>query len=77
MLNTIKSQIQKKLKILNSRVLSNNKLPLSVIQYDATDIVNCLDTLTRGWPTIGKEVANRLLNVICTKENGVVCPKTL
>jgi CDP-6-deoxy-D-xylo-4-hexulose-3-dehydrase len=58
MLNTIKSQIQKKLKILNSRVLSNNKLPLSVIQYDATDIVNCLDTLTRGWPTIGKEVAN-------------------
>ncbi len=58
MLNTIKSQIQKKLKILNSRVLSNNKLPLSVIQYDATDIINCLDTLTRGWPTIGKEVAN-------------------
>ena len=58
MQNTIKSQIQKKLKILNSRVLSNNKLPLSVIQYDAADIVNCLDTLTRGWPTIGKEVAN-------------------
>ena len=58
MQNTIKSQIQKKLKILNSRVLSNNNLPLSVIQYDATDIVNCLDTLTRGWPTIGKEVEN-------------------
>lgn len=58
MQNTIKYQIQKKLKILNSRVLSNNKLPLSVIQYDAADIVNCLDTLTRGWPTIGKEVAN-------------------
>ena len=35
---------------------SNNKLPLSVIQYDETDIINCLDTLTRGWPTIGKEV---------------------
>ncbi len=58
MQNTIKSQIEKKLKTLNSRVLSDNKLPLSVIQYDATDIVNCLDTLTRGWPTIGKEVAN-------------------
>ncbi len=58
MQNTIKSQIEKKLKILNSRVLSNNNLPLSVIQYDATDIVNCLDTLTRGWPTIGKEVEN-------------------
>ena len=58
MQNTIKSQIQKKLKILNSRMLSNNNLPLSVIQYDATDIVNCLDTLTRGWPTIGKEVEN-------------------
>ena len=58
MQNTIKSQIQKKLKILNSRVLSNNNLPLSVIQYDATDIVNGLDTLTRGWPTIGKEVEN-------------------
>mgnify|MGYP001295462917 CR=1 FL=1 len=58
MQNSIKSQIEKKLKILNSRVLSNNNLPLSVIQYDATDIVNCLDTLTRGWPTIGKEVEN-------------------
>ena len=58
MQNTIKFQIEKKLKTLNSRVLSNNKLPLSVIQYDATDIVNCLDTLTRGWPTIGKEVEN-------------------
>ena len=56
--NTIKAQIQKKLKLLESRVLSNNKLPLSVIQYDAQDIINCLNTLTRGWPTIGKEVLN-------------------
>ena len=56
MQNSIKLQIRNKLKILNSKVQSNNKLPLSVIQYDETDIINCLDTLTRGWPTIGKEV---------------------
>ena len=54
--SSIKSQIKNKLKILNKKVQSNNKLPLSVIQYDENDIVNCLNTLTRGWPTIGKEV---------------------
>ena len=65
----IKIQIKNKLKILNKRVQSNNQLPLSVIQYDENDIVNCLNTLTRGWPTIGKEVAKggkqnkKLLNI--------------
>ena len=54
--SSIKSQIKNKLKILNKKVQSNNKLPLSVIQYDENDIVNCLNTLTRGWPTIGREV---------------------
>ena len=54
--NFIKLQIKKKLEVLNKRVQSNNKLPLSVIQYDETDIINCLNTLTRGWPTIGNEV---------------------
>ena len=57
MQNSIKIQIKKKIDILNKNVQSNNKLPLSVIQYDETDIINCLDTLTRGWPTIGKEVS--------------------
>ena len=56
MQNSIKFQIKKKLDNLNKNIQSNNKLPLSVIQYDETDIINCLDTLTRGWPTIGKEV---------------------
>lgn len=56
MQNSIKLQIKKKLDNLNKNIQSNNKLPLSVIQYDETDIINCLDTLTRGWPTIGKEV---------------------
>ena len=65
----IKLQIKNKLKILNKKVQSNNQLPLSVIQYDENDIVNCLNTLTRGWPTIGKEVAKvenkikKLLNI--------------
>ena len=56
MQNSIKFQIKKKLDNLNKNIQSKNKLPLSVIQYDETDIINCLDTLTRGWPTIGKEV---------------------
>ena len=46
-------KLKKKLDNLNKNIQSNNKLPLSVIQYDETDIINCLDTLTRGWPTIG------------------------
>ena len=56
--NSIKSEIHNKLQILERKLSSKNNLPLSVIQYDAQDIINCLDTLTRGWPTIGKEVAN-------------------
>ena len=58
MQNSIKYQIKKKLNRLNKQIQLNNNLPLSVIQYDETDIINCLDTLTRGWPTIGKEVQN-------------------
>jgi len=56
MQNSIKFEIKKKLDSLNKYIQSNNKLPLSVIQYDENDIINCLETLTRGWPTIGKEV---------------------
>ena len=55
-INIIKSNIKKKLLILNKKVNSGRNLPLSVIQYDENDIINCLNTLTRGWPTIGKEV---------------------
>ena len=54
--NIIKSNIKKKLFILNKKVNSGRNLPLSVIQYDENDIINCINTLTRGWPTIGKEV---------------------
>ena len=54
--NSIRSQIKKKLTILDKRVQAKNNLPLSVIQYDENDIINCLETLTRGWPTIGQEV---------------------
>ena len=52
----IKSNKKKKLLILNKKVNSGRNLPLSVIQYDENDIINCINTLTRGWPTIGKEV---------------------
>ena len=34
MQNSIKFQIKKKLDNLNKNIQSNNKLPLSVIQYD-------------------------------------------
>ena len=54
--NSIKSQVHKKLQSLERKVSLKNNLPLSVIQYDAQDIVNCLNTLTKGWPTIGEEV---------------------
>ena len=57
-LNIIKANIKKKLNYLDKKIRSNNNLPLSVIQYDEMDIINCLNTLTKGWPTIGNEVAN-------------------
>ena len=69
MQNSIENQIKIKLKTLSQSIQRNNNLPLSVIQYDEKDIVNCLNTLTRGWPTIGREVAKvekkiqKLLNI--------------
>ena len=44
--NSIKSQVHKKLQSLERKLSLKNNLPLSVIQYDAQDIVNCLNTLT-------------------------------
>ena len=52
----IRENLKKKLLRLEKSINIDNDLPLSVIQYDHIDIENCLNTLTRGWPTIGKEV---------------------
>lgn len=54
----IKFEIKKKLNYLDSKSFANNNLPLSIIQYDTKDVLNSLNTLLRGWPTIGKEVSN-------------------
>ena len=54
--NIIRENLKKKLLRLEKSINIDNDLPLSVIQYDHIDIENCLNTLTRGWPTIGKEV---------------------
>ena len=59
----IKKQISKKLEKLDFDLMSNKKFPLSTLQYDADDILNSLDTLVKGWPTIGpkvKEVENKI-----------------
>jgi len=59
----IKKQISKKLEKLDFDLMSNKKFPLSTLQYDADDIMNSLDTLVKGWPTIGpkvKEVENKI-----------------
>ena len=52
----IKKYIFSELKKLDKNLISNKKFPLSVTQYDADDVMNSVDTLTRGWPTIGPEV---------------------
>ena len=54
--NIIRENLKKKISRLEKSINVDNNLPLSVIQYDHIDIENCLNTLTRGWPTIGKEV---------------------
>ena len=62
-LSSIKNHISKKLKKLDINLRANKKLPLSVHQYDANDIINSMDTLLKGWPTIGpkvKEVENKI-----------------
>jgi len=62
-LSSIKNHISKKLKKLDIDLRANKKLPLSVHQYDANDIINSMDTLLKGWPTIGpkvKEVENKI-----------------
>ncbi len=57
MSNLIKSQIKNKLNKLNNDFYKNSKFPLSVVQYDHNDIYNSLNTLLKGWPTIGEEVS--------------------
>ena len=54
--NIIRENLKKKLLRLEKSINIDNDLPLSVIQYDHIDIEKCLNTLTRGWPKIGKEV---------------------
>ena len=54
--NIIRENLKKKISRLEKSINVDNNLPLSVIQYDHIDVENCLNTLTRGWPTIGKEV---------------------
>ena len=68
-LSSIKNHISKKLKKLDIDLRANKKLPLSVHQYDANDIINSIDTLLKGWPTIGpkvKEVENKISKYLNT-----------
>tara|TARA_B100000242_G_C43037752_1_gene483902 strand:- start:719 stop:1987 length:1269 start_codon:yes stop_codon:yes gene_type:complete len=58
MSRSIKKYIKKELSILDNNFYHKKNYPLSVIQYDQTDVFNCLKTLLRGWPTIGNEVLN-------------------
>ena len=55
MSNVIKNYI-KELSTLDKKFLQTAQFPLSVTQYDETDVFNSLKTLLKGWPTIGKEV---------------------
>jgi len=54
--NIIKSYLDSNLKKLEKKNFSNNRLPLSFAQYDSKDILNSINTLIKGWPTIGNEV---------------------
>lgn len=54
--NSINSYLKYKLNTLEKKSDKENILPLSFIQYDAKDILNSVNTLLRGWPTIGIEV---------------------
>ena len=54
--NIIKKILSEELNKLEKATLFNNQFPLSVTQYDQSDIFNLIKTLTNGWPTIGKQV---------------------
>ncbi len=54
--NLIKKYFSEELKKLDKKIENNRNLPLSVIQYDASDVFSSIQTLLSGWPTIGSKV---------------------
>ena len=61
--NLIKKYFSQELTKLDEKIKKNKNLPLSAIQYDAIDVASSMQTLLKGWPTIGlkvKEVENKI-----------------
>ncbi len=62
-INLIKKYFSQELTKLDEKIKKNKNLPLSAIQYDAIDVASSMQTLLKGWPTIGlkvKEVENKI-----------------